>query len=286
MNAQPVAEIRPSPIAGTWYAGNAAQLRRQVEGYIAEAKLPTLEGEVVGVIAPHAGHRYSGRTAGAAFASVQGRHFRLVVVLSPMHAVYSGHFLTSAHRAYATPLGTLPIDLGTLAELDAALQTDHLRMERVANDQEHSLEIELPFLQCALQGEFQLLPIMLRTTSMEMIHKFGLALAEVLKGKDALLVASTDLSHFYTEVQANALDNEMLRRIAAFAPEQVFEAERSGAGYACGVGAVGAALWAARELGADQVQILHHSTSGDASGDRTSVVGYGAAAILRTKSHL
>jgi AmmeMemoRadiSam system protein B len=110
----------------------------------------------------------------------------------------------------------------------------------------------------------------------------GKALAETLRGKNHLLVASTDLSHFYDQETARKLDSEMLRRIESFSPEGVLEAERTGKGFACGRAAVAAVLWASRELGADTVRILNYATSGDVTGDYSGVVGYGAAAILNS----
>jgi len=104
-----------------------------------------------------------------------------------------------------------------------------------------------------------------------------------LKERNALLVASTDLSHFYTQDEANAYDTEMLRQIEAFSPEGIFKAERNGTGFACGHAAAASVLWAARDLGADTVKVLHHATSGDVTGDYSQVVGYGAAVVLKTK---
>lgn len=276
-----VAEIRPSPIAGQWYTSNPDHLRQQVTAYLDEAKLPELAGTVIAVVAPHAGHRYSGRTAGHAFAAVRGFTPDIVAVVSPMHQAYPGSIITSAHSAYATPLGPVWVDTAARDQLDNELAQDGLDLVQAANDSEHSLEIELPFLQVALGQEFRLLPVMVRSQSPLVALRLGQALARVLKGRRALLVASTDLSHFYPEAMANELDAEMLRRLHAFSPDELFAAERNGKGFACGVAAVAAVLWAARDLGADSVEILHHSTSGDETGDRGSVVGYGAAAILK-----
>ena len=276
-----VAEIRPSPIAGTWYNGDAQRLRRQVSAYIEQARLPELAGRVLGVVAPHAGHRYSGRTAGHAFAAVRGASPDLVCIVSPMHQPYPGSFLTTAHQAYATPLGPVWVDESARSELAAALATQDLDLVQVANDHEHSLEIELPFLQVALSSPFKILPVMVRSQSPLMALQLGQALGQVLKDRSCLLVGSTDLSHFYPEEIARELDMEMLRRLHSFSPDELFVAERTGKGFACGVAAVAAVLWAARELGADSIEILHHSTSAEETGDRTSVVGYGAAAILK-----
>jgi AmmeMemoRadiSam system protein B len=276
-----VAEIRPSPIAGTWYTCDAERLRRQIQSYLDAARLPELPGEVVALIAPHAGHRYSGKTAGYAFSAVRGHRPPLVAVVSPMHQPYPGSVLTTAHRAYATPLGKLWVDEDALAALDEEMALCGLDLTRLSNDREHSLEIELPFLQVALAGEFKILPLMVRSQSPLAVLNLGKALGKVLKGRGALLVASTDLSHFYPEEQARQLDMEMLRRIRGFSPDDLFTAERTGKGFACGVAAVAAVLWASRELGADCVEILHHSTSAEETGDHASVVGYGAAAVLK-----
>jgi MEMO1 family protein len=275
-----ISEIRPSPIAGTWYPGSPEKLASQVDSFLAQAHLPQLNGEVLGLIAPHAGHRYSGTTAGYAFACVRGQKRDLVAIVSPMHAPYAGTLLTSAHSAYATPLGPVWIDAAARSELAAALTQQSLALTPVANDEEHSLEIELPFLQRALQGEFKLLPIMVRSQSPQVAYRLGHALAQVLKGRNALLIASTDLSHFFSGETANTLDQEMLSRMKAFDPDELFAAERSRKGFACGVGAVAAVLWAAKESGANRVDILHHSTSGEQTGDFNAVVGYGAAVIL------
>jgi AmmeMemoRadiSam system protein B len=173
------------------------------------------------------------------------------------------------------------VDLEATAQLDERLAQDGLAPHPVANDQEHALEMELPFLQRALKGEFRLLPVMVRSQSPLVTRRLGTALAEVLRDRNALLVASTDLSHFFPEEMAQELDGEMLRRMRSFSPEDVLSAERTGKGFACGAGAVAAVLWAARDLGADVVEVLHHSTSAAATGDHSSVVGYGAAAIRK-----
>ena len=272
-------DLRPSPIAGTWYEGHPKSLARSVDEYLNNAKLPTLNGEVVGVIAPHAGHIYSGPVAGYAFAALRGLSPKLVAVISPFHNLARYPLITTAHDAYSTPLGSIELDKSALAELSSQLD---IPITPVFADKEHSLEIELPFLQRALTGDFKLLPIMVRAQEVDVAQKLGLALAQVLKDKNAVLVASTDLSHFYDQATANMLDAEMLRRIGAFDPEAIFEAEQTGKAFACGHAAVAAVLWAARELGANKVQVLRHATSGDVTGDYSSVVGYGAAVVLKT----
>lgn len=278
-----ITPIRPSPIAGMWYEGNPKALAAVVDQFLDQAELPELPGEIVGLIAPHAGHRYSGGVAGYTFATVRGRDYDLVAVLSPMHQAYHEALLTTAHAAYATPLGEVMVDQQAVTDLEAGLR-ERLNegLFRIAFDQEHSLEIELPFLQRALAPGFKLLPVMVRAQSPTVARQLGEALAVLLRDRNALIVASTDLSHFYPQEQAKTFDMEMLRRVEAFSPEEVFLAETEDKGYACGLGALAAALWAGKGLGADSVKVLRHATSGDVTGDYSSVVGYGAAVILRS----
>lgn len=275
-------DLRPSPIAGQWYEGNPKTLARKVDEYLNAAKLPALDGEVVAVIAPHAGHIYSGAVAGYAFAALRGQSPELVAVISPMHQPYYEPLITTAHDAYSTPLGNIPVDKKLLAELDAELKSElGVSLTSVVRDREHSLEIELPFLQRVFRSEWKLLPVMVRGQDPLLSQGLGKALSKVLRGKNFALVASTDLSHFYDQNTAGQLDAEMLRRFESLDPDSIFEAERTRKGFACGHAAVAAVLWAARELGATRVQVLHHATSGDVTGDYASVVGYGAAAVLK-----
>jgi hypothetical protein len=167
---------------------------------------------VIGVIAPHAGHRYSGAVAGHAFAALRGRTPDLVAVISPMHQPYLQPLITTSHGAYTTPLGNVPVSRAELSEVDAILKSEiGFGLSPVAHDHEHSLEIELPFLQRALAGEWSLIPIMVRAQEPPVSEGLGRALAKTLSGKNFILVASTDLSHFYDQQTALTLDNAMLR---------------------------------------------------------------------------
>jgi hypothetical protein len=282
-------DLRPSPIAGQWYPAEARRLAAQVDQYMDSARLPTLDGEVVAVMAPHAGYIYSGPVAGYAFATLRGLSPDVVVVVSPMHYPYMELLLTTAHEGYTTPLGPIPVHRQALRALDHYLQEElGFKLKPVARDMEHSLEIELPFLQRALAKPFSLVPVMVRDQSAVVACGLGKALAklissdEALAGQSAVLVASTDLSHFYPQQIAEQLDAEVLHQVDAFDPAGVIEVEEQGKGFACGRGALAAVLWAAKELGADHARVLHHATSGDVTGDFDRVVGYGAAVVTRT----
>lgn len=279
-------EARPSPIAGQWYQADAKRLAAQIDGFLDGAELPKIEGEVLGVMAPHAGHVYSGAVAGYAFAAVRGMVPEVVVVVSPMHYPYFEPLLATAHPAYATPLGEISVAEDILDLLNHQLHISlDIGIKRIAYDTEHSLEIELPFLQRALVAPFRLVPLMLRDQSERTAHALGHVLAEVIAKLDRpsfLLVASTDLSHFFPQASANALDMELLRKVQAFDPAGVIRIEDQGKGFACGRGALAAVMWAAKELGSNKALLLHHATSGDVTGDYDRVVGY-AAAVFTTQ---
>jgi AmmeMemoRadiSam system protein B len=267
--------VRESPIAGTWYPGRRDELDALVAQYLSEAPAATLGGELVGLIAPHAGYMYSGAVAAHAYTLLENRHYDLVAVISPSHRFYAGKLLVSRKSYYRTPLGLVEVAHDLVREIGS-----EVRLDGVDRDDEHSLEIQLPFLQHQL-GSFRLVPIMMEDQSLGVASQLGCALAAVLAGKSALLVASTDLSHFHTYDRAAALDRRALAAMERFDPVALDQDVAAGAAEACGYGAVSAVLVAAKAAGAGKVTILKYANSGDVTGDRNRVVGYGAAAISR-----
>jgi len=278
-------DARPSPIAGTWYLGDPEKLANQIDAFLGSAKLSEedLRGRVIGLLAPHAGHRFSGRTAAYAYKAIQDKPRKLAIILSPYHPYTKDELLTTAHAAYQTPLGKVPVAQTELSVLERLLKDQDIKISQISVDDEHSLEIQLPFLQRAWKTDFSLLPLMVRSQDPNLLNHLSEALFQVIAEKDFLLVASSDLSHFYPLETAETYDGEMLRRINAFDPGSVLSAETDGRAFACGVGAVAAMLWTSKLAGADKVQILNYSTSADASGDPSSVVGYGSAAVMASK---
>jgi AmmeMemoRadiSam system protein B len=271
-------DVRPSPIAGQWYPGNPSHLAKMIDEMVGAAAPVEIPGEIKALIVPHAGYIYSGPTAARAFRQVQGMDYDRVVVISPMHHLYREPVLTTAHDAYQTPLGTIPVDKETLAALDA-----HLPVAAIRRDPEHSLEIELPFLQRVLDGPFKLVPLMLRDQTFGTAEKLGEALGNILeKATDTLLVASSDLSHFYSDEQARQIDQIMVKQIGNNDPKGVIRVEDEKRAFACGRGAIAAILIAAGKLGANRTEIIDYSTSADTSGDTHSVVGYVSAVLYES----
>ncbi|MBN1286286.1 MAG: AmmeMemoRadiSam system protein B [Anaerolineae bacterium] len=271
-------DVRPSAIAGTWYPGSRDRLAAMIDRFIAQAKVTPVSGEVVGLMAPHAGYRYSGQVAAHAFWFVQGKEVDTVIVFSPLHRVLTAApVFTTGHQAYETPLGPIGVDHDAIDALRAA----GVKVATLRHDDEHSLEIELPFLQRTLAGDFTLIPLMIGDQSSKTAAGLGRAAAKIVRDRRVLLVGSTDLSHFYDQTTARRLDDAVLERVAAFDPEGVIRVEAQGKGFACGRAAVAAAMEAARELGANAAVVTNYATSGDVSGDFDRVVGYGAAVFYR-----
>ena len=274
-------DIRPS-IGGQWYPHDPELLARNLEIYLSNAEAEKPDGELSGIIVPHAGHIYSGQVAAHAFKCILGMDFDTVVIVSPSHFLPNGNIISTSHYAYQTPMGRVGIDRATLNYIDNKLREDFdERIEYVQNDPEHAIEVELPFLQLILK-DFRLVPIMIFNQTKETASALGHSIAHAITDRNALLVASSDLSHFYPDKLARKFDNEMLRHIEAFDPESVIQAETKESGYACGRGAIASVLYACRELGADHVKILNYGNSGQITGDYDSVVGYGAAVIYNS----
>lgn len=273
---------RPSALAGQWYPADAKQLARSVDAYLWAARNTRVDGEILAIVAPHAGHVYSGAVAGHAFAPLKNMQPKTIVILSPMHYPYPYPLLTSLHRAYTTPLGEVPVARDLIEPLHKNLQTTlGFGLTPIAQDPEHSIEIEIPFLQRVFAHVFDILPLMLRDQSPRVARSLADCLLSLVKDRSTLVVASSDLSHFYPHETACTLDAELLRRVGARDPQAVLRAEEEGTGFACGRGAIATALWLTNALGATQATLLKHATSGEVTGDMQRVVGYAAVAITR-----
>ncbi len=278
--------VRSSAIAGTWYPGSAQALRRTVEGYLAAVKPAPMPGPVLALVSPHAGYVYSGGTAAHAYIQVRGANFQRVILLGPLHRPIWGSrlgaFMVPSERAYWTPLGEVPIDRVFITALDK-----RLTLTPVHGDEEHSLEIELPFLQVAL-GQFSLVPIMLgehisEPGALARLEVLAQALAD-LADDETLLVASTDLSHMDNYTDVVNTDRRLVEMVDAFDLAGLAETLQSGETQACGATGLMTVLKAAGQRGARGARVLAYASSGDVTGNKQPgvyTVGYLAAAAYR-----
>ena len=272
-------EVREPVFAGSWYPGNPEVLSRDIQRYLGDAKKEKVEGEVVALVSPHAGYMYSGRVAAYAYQLLEGKHFDSVIVVAPSHqALFKGASLYD-RGGYRTPLGVVPIDVELSKKMMEKRKEIHFFPE--AHSQEHSLEIQIPFLQVVLKT-FKLIPIVMEPYwSWETCQYLASAIAETVKGKNVLLVASSDLSHFHSYEEAVKLDKIVLDHIDRFDPEGLNRDLRSSRCEACGGGPIISIMLAAKALGANKGKVLKYLNSGDVTGDRSRVVGYAAGVFYK-----
>ena len=269
-------QVRPSILGGTWYPGDAATLKKQITGFLDQAGKPTAPGRLLALIVPHAGYVYSGQVAAFGYSQLKGKHFGTVILVGPSHrAAFSG--VSVDLRDYETPLGRVPVNRELAQKImdgSAGLVTNLAE----AHDQEHCLEIQLPFLQEVL-GNFKIVPLLMGSHDLETCRKLAATLARTVPGQDALLLTSTDLSHFHTGDQARTMDAGLLEKVAAYDPEGLEADLASGRVEACGGSALVAVMMAAKDLGANRATVLKYAHSGDVTGDNSRVVGYMAAVL-------
>lgn len=261
--------VRAPAVAGMFYPENAAELSAMLRGFLAEAQPPPLRPKAL--IAPHAGYVYSGPVAASAYALLrpQRASIKRVVLLGPVHRVWTPGLALPGVDAFATPLGRVELDQDAIAAIDGLHQ---VQVHPAAHVQEHSLEVQLPFLQSVLD-DFTLVPLAVGGASPE-------AVAEVLEvlwgGAETLIVASSDLSHFLPYDQAQHVDRATIHEILLFNSHLAGE-------QACGCHAINGLLLAAQKRGLSP-HLLDLRNSGDTAGDHNRVVGYAAIAFTEVAS--
>jgi len=266
-------QIRPAQFADDqWYPATSARLQQTIRSLLDGAADRGL-GRPLGLVVPHAGLRFSGGIAAEAYRQAMGQSYEHVAVISPLHRHYFGPYAVTLYRHYSTPLGLIPVAEEMLAGLEQLLP-----ISRSQRDDEHSLEIQLPFLQVAI-AEFSLLPVMMGEQGLDACRALTGALASLLRDKQALVVASSDLSHFHHYDAAKRLDAVIAEHIEQYDAEGLAQALALGQAEACGGGPIVTAMLACHELGARSATVLAQANSGDVWIDRSSVVGYLAAAM-------
>ena len=267
--------IRRAAVAGTWYPGKAEALTRAVDGYCAPVPVE-IGGEILGLVVPHAGLMYSGPVAACAYGQLVGRSYEVVVLVGPSHHVGFEGVSVVSRGAFETPLGELPVSAEDADALMAIAPI--IRDLPSAHTREHSLEMQLPFLQRLLPGT-PIVPLLMGHQTRATVLALAEALARAFEPRRALLVASTDLSHYYDASSAKRLDQVVVDAVSRFDPEAIERALAKFPDHACGGGPLAAVMRAARSLGAADARVLRYADSGDVSGDKGAVVGYMAAVL-------
>jgi len=273
-------EIREPAVAGSWYSDNPEILSRELKGYLDNVKKEKINGKVIALVSPHAGYQYSGLVAAHAYKLIEGTSYDAVVVVAPSHrALFKGASIYD-RGGFRTPLGIVPIDEGLSKKVME--KRKEIQFIPEAHAQEHSLEIQLPFLQVLLKT-FKLIPIVMEPYwSWETCQYLSTAIADTVRGKNVVLIASSDLSHFHSYDKAVELDRNVLNHIERFDPEGLNRDLRQGRCEACGGGPIISIMLAAKALGANKGKVLKYLNSGDVTGDRSRVVGYAAGVFYKT----
>jgi AmmeMemoRadiSam system protein B len=269
-------EVRPPAVAGAFYPAEATRLRNEVERLLSNASLHRELGEIVGLLAPHAGYMYSGRVAAESYRQLEGRSYRVAVIIAPSHQEYFRGISVFTGRGYETPLGLVPVDLHLADRLLA--HDEFLASGWVGHRAEHSLEVQLPFLQVLFE-DLLLLPLVMGDQSYDLCDFLANTLAQELRDDRALIIASSDLSHYHPYRDAVEMDQWVKEHVRRFDPDGLAEALESGKCEACGGGPLVATMLLCKALGATDSKVLMYQNSGDVTGDRSGVVGYLSAAF-------
>ncbi|MGH2567279.1 MAG: AmmeMemoRadiSam system protein B [Bacteroidota bacterium] len=266
-----MATIREPAVAGMFYPSVRATLNRDVEELLRSAAPRKPEGTLVALISPHAGYIYSGSTAAMGYTLLSSLTFDSVVIVGPSHRELFEAITVFPGDAYRTPLGDVQVDTALREEL-VRQSDDIIRSER-GHRSEHAIEVQLPFLQKVL-GEFKFLPIVMGSQQREYCEILSAALAKVVDGKNVLLVASSDLSHYHPHEYAVRLDRRVIEDVKAFNADALLQRLERQEVEACGGGPMVAVMKTAQKLGANRSHILQYCTSGDVTGEKGAVVGY------------
>jgi AmmeMemoRadiSam system protein B len=272
-----MARIRQPAVAGSFYDGDPTTLREHVDLLLQQARGVKHTGTIVGLVSPHAGYMYSGLAAAAGYRALKGLAYDVVFMVGPSHREFFSGASMYPGDAYRTPLGDVLLNAEVISSL--AEESELMKLSESGHRAEHSLEVQLPFLQRVL-GSFTLVPIVIGDQTPETCLEVGRALASVAAGRKALLIASSDLSHFHTYEEAIKLDRKVIDSIEAFDEDVLMTQVANEHLEACGGGPVAAVMHASKLLGATQARALFYCNSGDITGDKSSVVGYLSAAFL------
>ncbi|HKS95843.1 MAG TPA: AmmeMemoRadiSam system protein B [Terriglobia bacterium] len=273
-------EVRRPAVAGRFYPSDPEVLAREIEEYVhAESGESVGEGKfanALGCLVPHAGYMYSGHVAGAVYRRLPARSS--YIILAPNHFGRGAPLALMSEGAWLTPLGLAPIDHALAHSLAHAC---HLLVEDAqAHASEHSLEVQLPFLQ-HLVKEFSFVPVLIGLGGYAALESLGRGVAQAVKQaeKPALIIASSDMNHYEPDDVTRIKDRKAIDPILALDPHALYEVIRREDISMCGYGPAVAMLTAAKELGATRAELVKYATSADTSGDRTTAVGYAGIVV-------
>ena len=277
-------KVRRPCVSGSFYPSHPGRLRSMIEDSfkhsLGPGRLPKTSGDrrsIVAVVIPHAGYVYSGPGAAHSFLHLaEEEKPDTVVILGPNHTGWGSPISIMVEGGWETPLGVVPIDEDLAKEL--LNSSDIIEINESAHQREHSIEVQLPFLQY-IYGDFKLIPICMGYQDLKTSTKVGNALAKVLKDKEAIIIASTDLTHQETQESAVRKDRMIIDAILEMDEKKLHDTVKRHRITTCGYGPMSVAIIASRQMGAKKAELLSYHTSGDIIKDYSAVVGYMSAKI-------
>lgn len=273
--------IREAVWAGKFYEEKPDVLSRHLEYLFKTAKrTPAFSGNILALIVPHAGYIYSGKVAASAFSLVQGKDYQTVIILAPSHHHRFRGCSIYLKGGYKTPLGLVPIDEDAAAKLSKASGFNYIAR---AHQEEHSIEVQIPFIQKSLP-QAKIVPVIMGISTKKTIFTLAEALSKVCQGEKTLVIASTDLSHYYPKPRANKTDANTISLIKSININTLLKKLEQGENIMCGGGPVCASLLYAQKQGEAKVKVLHYADSSEAGAPEDGVVGYLAAAVYLDKA--
>jgi len=270
-------------MSGMFYPANPEVLRRDIERYLENAVFDAIEGNVTGMISPHAGYTYSGPVAAYGYKSLLGKAYDTVIVIAPSHRMHFEGVAIQDKGGYRTPLGMVDIDEDISEEI---LKSSAVNMNLKAHTGEHSLEVQIPFLQVVLKS-FMLVPLVMGTQDLSICEDLSRCLLEAVQksGKQCLIIGSSDLSHYYPYEKAVNIDNIIVEHLERFDIKGLEEDFNRSKCEACGFGTMITTMMVAEKFGATGSRVLKYANSGDVSGDRSGVVGYVSAVFYKSSEN-
>jgi len=271
-------EVRTPAVSGTFYPDDEKELRSLIDDCfmhpIGPGKMPPTNSDqkIYGVICPHAGFVYSGPVACHSFYSISSSASKLAIITGPNHYGIGQSIASMIDVSWKTPLGLVEVDSESALELRDGL--DILELDSFSHSKEHSIEVQVPMLQETFSHEMKILPISLINQEQKTATKVGSAIAKIAQKKDALLIGSSDFTHYEENEFAHRQDLALIEPILKLDVDEFYKILYERKVTACGFGAIASTMTACKELGATEGKLLKYATSGDVSGDKSSVVGY------------
>lgn len=273
--------IREPAVSGSFYPDSPTVLKKTIETYLQNAKIEQMEGEPKGLVSPHAGYMYSGQVAAYGYKALMGKNYDTVIILAPSHRVYFEGLAVMEKGAYKTPLGIVPIDEDLVSKI-LRLGSELFLSNFSTHLGEHSVEVQIPFLQMVF-GDFRIVPLIMGVQNRHIWREAALIIHTAIREekKKILLLASTDLSHYYPYEKAKKLDSLVIRHVEAFDVEGMERDFENQTYEACGGGPMITVMMLSQMMGAKRGLVLNYANSGDVSGDKSAVVGYLSAVFLK-----